>query len=141
MSLCTTTVLKAFTQFMWTNMTRQKRLSNASTAMARRISARESVYRTLSSSSGSPALLWMQRKVLSLHNHSIWMIILLLRDAFKKNVTNVTLGGGLAGQNVTFYKVVFKIHFKPFRPAVTFVTFFFEGVPKPRLRSSYWNSM
>ena len=24
------------------------------------------------------------------------------------------LGGGLAGQNVTFYKVVFKIHFKPF---------------------------
>ena len=32
----------------------------------------------------------------------------------KKNVTNVTLGGGLAGQNVTFYKVVFKIHFKPF---------------------------
>ena len=24
------------------------------------------------------------------------------------------MGGGLAGQNVTFYKVVFKIHFKPF---------------------------
>ena len=23
-------------------------------------------------------------------------------------------GGGLPGQNVTFYKVVFKIHFKPF---------------------------
>ena len=23
-------------------------------------------------------------------------------------------GGGLAGQNVTFYKVVFKIHFKSF---------------------------
>ena len=23
-------------------------------------------------------------------------------------------GGGLTGQNVTFYKVVFKIHFKPF---------------------------
>ena len=23
-------------------------------------------------------------------------------------------GGGLAGQNVIFYKVVFKIHFKPF---------------------------
>ena len=38
----------------------------------------------------------------------------LFREAFKKNVTNVTLGGGLAGQNVTFYKVVFKIHFKPF---------------------------
>ena len=40
------------------------------------------------------------------------------RDAFKKkkNVTNVTLGGGGSGrQNVTFYKVVFKIHFKPFR--------------------------
>ena len=43
------------------------------------------------------------------------------REAFKKkkkkNVTNVTLGGGgggLAGQNVTLTKVVFKIHFKPF---------------------------
>ena len=35
----------------------------------------------------------------------------------KINVTNVTLGGeggGLAGQNVTLTKVVFKIHFKPF---------------------------
>ena len=30
----------------------------------------------------------------------------------KKNVTNVTLGGGR--QNVTFLQVVFKIHFKSF---------------------------
>ena len=43
-----------------------------------------------------------------------------LRDAFKKKiVTNVTFEegmegmGGLAGQNVTLYKVYFKIHFKP----------------------------
>ena len=41
------------------------------------------------------------------HNNS-------LRDALKKNVTFVTLRGeGLAGQNVTLYKVVFKIHLKP----------------------------
>ena len=37
---------------------------------------------------------------------------------FGGSLKKVTLGGGqgggLAGQNVTFFKVVFKIHFKPF---------------------------
>ena len=38
-----------------------------------------------------------------------------IREAFKKkSVTFVTPGGGPARQNVTLFKVVFKIHFRPF---------------------------
>ena len=58
----------------------------------------------------------MKRKLPSFDIKFINLFVNELREAFikKKIVTNVTIGGGSCRQNVTIFKVVFKIYFRPF---------------------------